>query len=314
MPSPLADRGWLVFVGALGALAHGCDEAPLEPAGTVTPSEVEVAAVEVGAREVAPPAVAAEPRESPAGDVVPAQHQVPAGRACPVGTALIEGGALTTLERGPAVRIEPFCLDLDEVSVAEFRACVRDGRCDRACAPGARCPEVPARTDWRIPGEDDVVSRFCNGGREGADEHPVNCVSFEEAIGYCAAQGKRLPTGDEWEWASRSALSRRASPWGTAVATDEICWGKPHKRAGTCARGAHPKDLTAQNVRAMGGGLSEWVSAPARARSGKAAASGARWAYGASWYAIDDGYARAALGGVQMPARRAETVGFRCAL
>jgi hypothetical protein len=84
---------------------------------------------------------------------------------------------------------------------------------------------------------------------------------------------------------------------------------RPKKRAGTCPRGPNAKDETAQGVRAMGGNLSEWTTPPVR--SGKTGAS-ARWAYGASWYAIDDGYAGAALGGMQMPAKRAETVGFRC--
>lgn len=318
MRSRRAERlaGALTKLASLAMLRFvGCDpgasdrSAPSDP-----PPAVEGATSQPEpARDGASAAPREDARAVPAtGDTIPAQlDRSPS--ACPDGMVRVEGGTLSTLERGPAVSVASFCLDADEVTVASYRACVREGRCDRACAPGARCPEVPDRTDWRLEGEDDKVSRFCNGGRAGSDEHPLNCVSFEEAMGYCAAHGKRLPSGDEWEWAAKGGVSPRPSPWGTAVATDEICWGKPRKRAGTCAQGSHPKDTTPEGAHALGGSVSEWVTPPARAKGGKAAGSGARWAYGASWYAIDDGYARAALGGVQMPARRAETVGFRCA-
>ncbi|MFO0552391.1 MAG: SUMF1/EgtB/PvdO family nonheme iron enzyme [Polyangiaceae bacterium] len=227
--------------------------------------------------------------------------------ACPAGMQRIEGGTLDTLERGRDVAISSFCIDEHEVTVAEFRACVASGKCARECAPGAACPEVPARTDWDNPEEDARVSQFCNGAaKDDRGQHPVNCVSFGEAESFCAAQEKRLPTGDEWEWAARGA--RVPSPWGSPVAKDEICWGKPKKRAGTCAVETFEKDKTAAGVRDLGGNVSEWVRPPQRSKHPAAV-----WAYGASWYAIDDGYARAALGGVQMPARRAETVGFRCA-
>ncbi|NUP04917.1 MAG: SUMF1/EgtB/PvdO family nonheme iron enzyme [Polyangiaceae bacterium] len=225
---------------------------------------------------------------------------------CPDGMAFIPGGTLSTLERGRDVSIDGFCLDLHEISVAEYRACVREGRCERACPT---CPEVPARTDWRSEEEDAKVSRFCNGGQDDREDHPVNCVSFDEAAAYCGAHDKRLPSGDEWEWAATSGPEVRPSPWGTPIVKDEICWGKPKKRAGTCARGSHPIDLTAQGVAEMGGHVSEWTTPPKRSST----KNPVRWIYGASWYAIDDGYARAGVGGMQMPARRAETVGFRCA-
>lgn len=246
---------------------------------------------------------------------------------------LVPGGKLSTLERGADVEVPDTCIDLHEVSVAEFRDCVERGACARACGraskraepamsgriargpedappmpPPLACSPVPTRTDWG-PEIDTDVSRFCNGNHAGRDDHPVNCVSFEEAESYCAARGARLPTGDEWEWASKGGPSRLASPWGGPVATDQICWGRPFKRSSTCPLGSFPRDLTPQGLAEMGGSVTEWTQPPHRAGRH----TEARWAYGASWYAIDDGYARAALGGVQMPGRRTETVGFRCA-
>ncbi len=225
---------------------------------------------------------------------------------------LVEGGVLSTLEHGHDVAVKSFCLDEEEVTVARFRAAVEHGDVTRDCKREADCPAVPKLTAWDGDGtvggqgsEDRTVSRFCNGQREGVDDHPVNCVSFAEAEGFCKSRSARLPRGDEWEWA---AHGRRTTPWGTPIATDEPCWGRPHKRAGTCPVRSHPKDRTDEGIWDLGGDVSEWVTPPARA-----GASPARWAYGASWYAIDDGYVRAALGGVEMPAKRAEIVGFRCA-
>lgn len=248
--------------------------------------------------------------------------------ACPTEMTLIDGGRLSTMERGRDVDVAAVCVDLREVTVKDFRSCVREGGCKRECEPGAACPDVPIETRWDNPDVDTDVSRFCNGREGGAigrydagkpnaardsesrEGHPVNCVSFTEASAYCTLRGKRLPTGDEWEWASRGGAARAPSPWGTPIAKDEICWGKPKKRAGTCEEGSFAKDKTAHGLVDMGGNVSEWTTAPARSVDSELV----RWAYGASWYAIDDGYARAALGGMQMPARRAETVGFRCAM
>lgn len=243
---------------------------------------------------------------------------------CAEGMALVGGGLLSTMERGRDVEVGAFCMDLREVTVKSFRGCVIEGGCKRECEPGKECPQVPIETRWDNTLVDTDVSRFCNGrggaesgkGRFGKvvadasrDAHPVNCVSYGEARGFCEAQGKRLPTGDEWEWASRGGPAKLPSPWGSTIVTSEICWGKPKMRTGTCEEGAYPKDLTPQGLVDMGGNVSEWTSAPARGMESDVV----RWVYGASWYATDDGYARAALGGVQMPARRAETVGFRCA-
>ena len=240
-----------------------------------------------------------------------AAKPAPAAQPCPQGAVLVSGGVLKTLERGRETSVGSFCLDTHEVTVAEFRACVNGGECVRACQGEANCAPVPKRSAWGDPSADWTASMFCNGTRKGRDDHPVNCVSIEEAQSYCAAQGRRLPSGDEWEWAARGGDNALATPWGPPVATDEICWGKPKKRDGTCSKGSHPRDRTALGIEALGGGVSEWVTAPRRAGSSQ---SPVRFAYGASWYAIDDGYARAALGGFQMPAQRAETVGFRCAV
>lgn len=273
------------------------------------PTVIETAAPAV--IETAAPASPASAAPLAQGDVRPANLAVPAPPTCASPTRWIPGGTLHTAERGRPVEVAGYCLDEREITVAELRSCVTSGACKRECASQSDCPAVPIHTEWN-PAEDYVVSRLCNGRATDRDDHPVNCVSIGEAASYCAAQGARLPTGDEWEWAARGGAARShaaPTPWGSLVATDEICWGKPRKRGTTCPVSAFARDTTAEGIHGLGGNVTEWVTRPARDTS----SADIRWAYGASWYAIDDGYASAALGGVEMPAKRAETVGFRCA-
>ncbi len=294
-PTSIGSLGILI---PLGLLLAGCaSEARGESEAPPIPPKPSVEA-------------AAAPIEDKPKAIAPTASDKGAAQPCPAGSVLIAGGMLKTLERARDVAVAGFCLDSDEVTVAEYRACVERGDCARDCKGQDGCVSVPKRSDWGDPSADWIASKFCNGTRVGRDDHPVNCVSLAEARSYCAASGQRLPSGDEWEWAARGGDNALATPWGTPVAKDEICWGKPRKRDGSCAAGTHPRDRTAHGVEALGGGVSEWVTAPHRAGGDK---SPVRFAYGASWYAIDDGYARAALGGFQMPATRTETIGFRCA-
>jgi formylglycine-generating enzyme required for sulfatase activity len=221
--------------------------------------------------------------------------------------ALVEGGRLELLERGADVELASYCLDRHEVKAASFRAAALAEPTLRDCARLESCPPLPSRTDWGDPGEDARSSRWCSGAREGSGDEPVVCVSIDEARAYCRARGGRLPSGDEWEWAARG--SGRRTPWGGLLAQGgEACWSQPRPKPGPCPVGAFPNDRTLEGVVDLGGNASEWVEPPARARG-----TTGRWAYGASWYAIDDGYFGAALGGFETPARRAETIGFRCA-
>lgn len=294
-----------VSVGAAGCSSEARGESDPNRGSTTKAVEAETTAKAVALGEAEPLAAAAPTPK--AAEAAPAAPSKP----CPDGMAFVDGGTVRSLEADDAVPIKGFCLDTNEVTVGEFRACADGGGCVRDCQGATSCDLVPKRTDWGRPSDDWTASMFCNGTRQGREDHPVNCVSIEEAKSFCAVSGRRLPTGDEWEWAARGGTNAMATPWGGPVAKDEICWGKPKKRDGTCPPGMKPKDRTAIGIEALGGGVSEWVIAPKRAGGEK---SRARYAYGASWYAIDDGYARAALSGFAMPAKRAETTGFRCAV
>ncbi len=93
------------------------------------------------------------------------------------------------------VALGAYEIDVTEVTVGAYAACVREARC-----------KPPLKGD------------FCNWAKEGLDDHPINCVDHEQAAAYCDWAGKRLPTEPEWEHAARGS-DRRRFPWGDARPT-----------------------------------------------------------------------------------------------
>lgn len=83
---------------------------------------------------------------------------------------------------------DAYGIDRTEVTHAAWRRCVSAGRCPPS----------------RISDED---------LRLAAPEMPVTGVTWEEAAGYCASVGGRLPTEAEWERAARGHRRHRF-PWG----------------------------------------------------------------------------------------------------
>jgi formylglycine-generating enzyme required for sulfatase activity len=149
------------------------------------------------------------------------------------------------------VEVRPYWLDLSEVSVGAYRACVERGACRQ---PSGASPA-------------------CTYGR-GAPELPVNCVGFEDAERYCAAQGKRLPTEAEWEFAARSGNNDSPWPWGPAP---------PSCLRVTAALGDSLRDLCGRDGPRPAGALKA-----GRTRSGFFDLSGNVEEWVADWY--DDRY------------------------
>ncbi len=120
-------------------------------------------------------------------EVLPCEEPPP-GMACIPGGPFLRGS-----DDGPAdtrpqatVFVQTFYMDTHEVTVEEYRACVRSGR----------CPEAgPRYLDFDRP------------------RQPITGVSWYDAVAYCRAQGKRLPTEAQWEKAARGT-DGRLYPWG----------------------------------------------------------------------------------------------------
>ena len=111
-----------------------------------------------------------------------------------------KGDGACDKDEGPAggteVDVPGFRMDIHEVTVAEYRACIEAGRCPR--------PKDHAR------------NKYCNYDAAGRDRHPINCVDWDEAAAYCEWKGQRLPREAEWEKAARAGSSSRY-PWGQEV-------------------------------------------------------------------------------------------------
>ncbi len=88
------------------------------------------------------------------------------------------------------VHISGFFLHASEVTVDGYAECVDSGTCQE--------PAIGGECNWRVAGRED---------------HPVNCVSWYDAVTYCEWVGGRLPTEAEWEKAGRGEIGRYY-PWG----------------------------------------------------------------------------------------------------
>lgn len=95
------------------------------------------------------------------------------------------------------VYLDAYYIQKHEVTVAEYRECVNSGACTKPNTSG-----------------------YCNWGKSDRNDHPVNCVDWNQAKSYCEWIGGRLPTEAEWEKAARGT-DRRIYPWGNTTATCE---------------------------------------------------------------------------------------------
>ena len=113
-------------------------------------------------------------------------------------------------------------LDATEVTTAQYARCVDAGGCSK---------DELTLSDWG-------PSKFCNWGKPGREQHPINCVDWSQASSFCAWAGKHLPTDEEWD-AAAGAREGRRFVWGDAEPAKQLCWGR-WAGEGTCAVGSFP--------------------------------------------------------------------------
>jgi formylglycine-generating enzyme len=117
--------------------------------------------------------------------------------------------------------------------------------------------------DWRHP-------EGPGSGIETRKDHPVVHVTWNDAHAYATANGKRLPTEAEWEYAARGGLEGEPFPWGSELEPGDEHWMNVWQgrfpRANTVADGYYgtcPVDAfppNAYGLHNMTGNTWEWCA------------------------------------------------------
>jgi eukaryotic-like serine/threonine-protein kinase len=296
-------------------------------------------------RPSAPPQTAgAAPAETPA----PITSTAPVD-PCPPSMAFIPGGnffmgydgenGLPFEKPAHKVGVSPFCIDVTEVTVEDYRRCSDKGDCLRA----ATTVTWPKMTEQ----ERKVYGPLCNVDDAGRDRHPINCVDWEMASTYCKVAGKRLPTSAEWEYAVRGP-DGRIYPWGdeppsanhlNACGSECVEWSK---RSGdreiarevrsmysdddgfptTAPVGSFPKGRSRYGLDDVIGNVMEWVQdwdgpyekvePPPLDPTGPASGT-ERVLRGGAWNAGSSVWVRPSFRFKFPPQAKTHAIGFRCA-
>ncbi len=312
-----------VAVGALIAAAGLAAGAwfVLRPGAVPAPSATAVAVLTPPASASAPPAKA-----TCSSDIA----QIPAGQFFMGST---KDDAAANQKPAHNVTLSAFCIDLHEVTTAQYKACSDVGKCLRA-GEDVTWPDI---TDT----DKAAYSPLCNVlAPEERGDHPINCVTWQQADVYCKANDKRLPTEAEWEYATRGP-DGRTYPWGdedptpahlNACGAECVKWGKGARVkldalfdtddgfAATAPVGKFPGGKSRFGPFDVVGNVWEWVGDwyadyddaarenPTGPSNGeKRVIRGGAWNGGyASWLHPSFRYA-------QVPTARNAAIGFRCA-
>lgn len=261
------------------SLTLACDKGEGEAKGDGQPKAADAKAPDAKAPDAKAPDAKA-----------PDAKAAPGSGACPAGAALVEGGKffmgsdsedpiLSRARPAHQVEIDPVCMDVHEITVTEYKTCVGAGDCKPAFRetwwPQGTVPEQTWKHDK------DVHTPMCNDGQADRLNHPINCVTWAQAVAYCEHKGGRLPTEAEWEYAARGS-DGRVYPWGDEApdpertnSCDQRCkaWRDENALpdygmmfeaddgyAGTAPVGSYPKGRTQSGLEDMVGNVFEWTS------------------------------------------------------
>jgi formylglycine-generating enzyme required for sulfatase activity len=137
---------------------------------------------------------------------------------------------------GRDVSVNGFQMMKTDVTTEMYRRCVTKGVCT---PPGTKAG--------------------CNWNRPERDKDPINCVDVKQADDFCryVGGGARLPSSEEWEYASKGGSSR-TFPWGNEKPTAQRA--QFASVSGTTPVGTHPQGASKQGLQDMAGNVYQWTS------------------------------------------------------
>lgn len=303
--------------------------APIKTEETKAPeAPPAIVAQEAQLEETAPPVLPAAAGEKCSPDAPAVVKKRSA--AAPKGMLYVPGGSFTMGtpaaaqddDSSPArqVCVSGFYLDALEVTNTQFKEFV-DATNYVTDAEKSGAPNSPS---WRHPSAESNSDEIPN--------HPVVCVSYNDANAYARWARKRLPTEAEWEKAARGT-DGRAFPWGNSKPTNATLnvadqsasfkWSASIDDGykGAAPVGSFPAGKSAYGVQDMAGNAWEWCSdwwsadyyksSPANNPIGPEQGE-FRIVRGGSWYHNLDG-ARTTQRMYFRPEAYSSAIGFRCA-
>lgn len=240
----------LVLLASCGGSPSAPAESPAPPA--TTPSIVSTTA----APTTAATSSSSAPSPSPAASTTAAPVASAPPPKCAAQSTFVAGGSYQRAGTKAPTTVADLCVDTLETTVTAYNECVAAGKCTTS---GLDCS---AQATWAKPGK---------------EQQPIVCIDYDQANAYCAFQGKRLPTLEEWEWVARSGDEGRTYTWGNDAPQDQLCWTGKQRQTESCAVGTHPEDKTAAGALDMAGNVLEFVTTERDARSPVRIAKGGAW-------------------------------------
>jgi formylglycine-generating enzyme required for sulfatase activity len=105
------------------------------------------------------------------------------------------------IEKKHNVHLSSFQMDKYEITVSKYKECVDNNACT---APTSN-----------------TINSLCNYGSFSRLEHPINCVTWQQASDYCSFVNKKLPSEAQWELAATGNSDYKIYPWGNKTPSCE---------------------------------------------------------------------------------------------